>query len=586
MGNSWFEPLFLSAYAPLQPHGPLPPGLDESTVKAAFRKPDLRHVLAATGVQRFTGSPEKRLRKALDDPQLRTRLAQHRCRHCDPPLVFHELLYSYLRKSSHARNVYKRLVQPAEYGDNRGKIFLDAGRFARRLESEKREVGEVLAPIISRSAEEALAQFALAFALLQPQEAYAILHPLLLMGRSYQDFFGATLTSISELPGRHNELTSVPLDTNDIREGKAQSRVVSADCTADDINKDSLSKTDTSLEIKAEPSAQTNEVMTVESPRSIEVQSASEEDAPLAKIQPGIRLAEYERFRAIFHSARVQRQGFGGAPELDRKAFEGAALQEAEALRTVKSLEESLNSEVQEILSRATAMLSRHIEGVTLEGPIGSDPQLVARWLDNADVWLIDLDAEVQALDKKLALLKELDPKREIPSSEAVPSATLKGAYEILERRANDLDRTIDEALDWQTEFNTLREELADCLCPVQSKSLMRMKRESIYTLLRRARLDDNLDPLLPLFFRLLGEIEGWITNEQSTAACHLLSEALNDAFRSGNFEYYYEITSFLSIPMLQSLLRSHEEIISRHIVLSTLYGSIARQHPYFFDAI
>jgi hypothetical protein len=92
MENSLFEPLFLSAYAPLHPDGPLPPGLNESTVKAAFRKPDLRHVLAATGVRRFTGSPEKRLRKALDDPRLLTRLAQHRCRHCDPPLVFHELL--------------------------------------------------------------------------------------------------------------------------------------------------------------------------------------------------------------------------------------------------------------------------------------------------------------------------------------------------------------------------------------------------------------------------------------------------------------------------------------------------------------
>ncbi|MGH8070785.1 MAG: AAA family ATPase [Candidatus Entotheonellia bacterium] len=614
-----FENKFISAYTPLQRDGPLPPGINESTVKAAFSKLNLRHVLAATGVQRFTGSPEKRLRKALDDPQLRTRLAQHRCRHCGPPLVFHELLYSYLRKSSHARNVYKRLVQPAEYGDDRGKIFLDAGRFARRLESERREVGEVVAPIFSRSAEDALAQFALVFALLQPQEAYEILHPLLLMGRSYQNFFGTTLTSISELPERHNWLTSVSQDavypnaiqttgtsstttfsqksgkligvcssedTNDIREGEAKSRVVSADCNTDDINKDSLSKTDNRLETKAEPSAQTIDSITEESPRSIEVESASEEDASLVNIQPGFRMAEYERCRAISDSARVQRQRLGGAPELDRKAFEEAAHQEAEALRAVKSLYERLNAEMQEVLSRVTTMLSRHIEGVTLEDPTGSDPQSVARWLDNADVWLIDLDAEVQAIDRKLALLRELDPKHEIPSYETVPRVSLKAAYEILERRADDLDKTIGEARDWHREFNTLREQLADCLHPVQSKSLMRMKRESVDMLLRRARLDDNLIPLMPLFFRLLGEIEGWVTNEQSTAACRLFSEALNDAFRSGDFEYYYEITSFLSVPMLQNLLRSHEEIISRHIVLSTLYGSIVRRHPYFFDVI
>jgi hypothetical protein len=42
-------------------------------------------------------------------------LAEHQCRHCRAPLVFHSFLYSYLCNSSHARGVYKRLVQPAEY---------------------------------------------------------------------------------------------------------------------------------------------------------------------------------------------------------------------------------------------------------------------------------------------------------------------------------------------------------------------------------------------------------------------------------------------------------------------------------------
>jgi hypothetical protein len=59
------------------------------------------------------------------------------------------------------------------------------------LEAEKQKIGEVVAPIGTRSTEEALAQFALAFALLQPEEAYEILRPLLLMGPSYQSFFGA-----------------------------------------------------------------------------------------------------------------------------------------------------------------------------------------------------------------------------------------------------------------------------------------------------------------------------------------------------------------------------------------------------------
>jgi hypothetical protein len=110
-----------------------------------------------------------------------------------------QVLYLYLRKSPHATGIYERLIQPAEYEDQ-GKTFLDAKHFACRLEAEKREVGEVKDPLALRSPEEALAQFALAFALLQPQEAYEILHPLFLMGPSYQDFFGATRMFISEQP--------------------------------------------------------------------------------------------------------------------------------------------------------------------------------------------------------------------------------------------------------------------------------------------------------------------------------------------------------------------------------------------------
>src|SRR5439155_14399187 len=154
---------------------------------------------------------------------------------------------------------------------------------------------------------------------------------------------------------------------------------------------------------------------------------------------------------------------------------------------------------------------------VVLAGPTGADLQSVARWLDDADVWLIDLDAQVRAVDRKLALLKELDPKQEVFPSKTATCTTFKVAFELLDRRTDDLDKIINEARDWQSEFDTLREQFADCVQPVQSKSLMRIKHESIHALLRRARFDDTLDPLVPLFFRLLGEIEGWIANEQPT---------------------------------------------------------------------
>jgi hypothetical protein len=66
-----------------------------------------------------------------------------------------------------------------------------------------------------------------------------------------------------------------------------------------------------------------------------------------------------------------------------------------------------------------------------------------------------------------------------------------------LEQRADDLDKIIGKARDWQSKFNALREQLADCAQPVQSKSLLRIKHESIYALLRRTRFDDTLDPLV-----------------------------------------------------------------------------------------
>src|SRR5712691_10030854 len=194
------ERQFLSTYAPLQYDGPLPPGLNESTIKAVFRKFGFhpKRVLTVVGIRHFAGPPEKRLRKALDDFRIRARLAEYQHRP-GSSLVFHNVLYHYLRNSLHGKGVYARLVQPAEYEDQ-GKIFLDAQHFARRLEAEKQEIGEVIDLIALRSSEEALAQFGLAFALLQPKEAYEILHPLLLMGPSYQDFFGATRTLISEWP--------------------------------------------------------------------------------------------------------------------------------------------------------------------------------------------------------------------------------------------------------------------------------------------------------------------------------------------------------------------------------------------------
>jgi hypothetical protein len=70
------EPKYLSRYLPLDPSGPLPPGLTVSVVNATFRHFGLKpmRVLAMLAIRSESGRAAQELRGRLDDNEFRRRL--------------------------------------------------------------------------------------------------------------------------------------------------------------------------------------------------------------------------------------------------------------------------------------------------------------------------------------------------------------------------------------------------------------------------------------------------------------------------------------------------------------------------------
>ena len=182
---------FRSSYAPLKADGPLPPGVTEKIVVDTYKARDKRpkRVLFDLDIHPGREPAGKRLRSAMDKREYRVgQNDQRKKKHCEP---LHIALYRSLKDAPVGRSVYSRLVEPAEFIDNDEEApFLDPARFGELVRSEQ----GLQQPLdISPGSEaEALALFALAYALLQEEQAYQIVEPLLELGSSYQSFFGAS----------------------------------------------------------------------------------------------------------------------------------------------------------------------------------------------------------------------------------------------------------------------------------------------------------------------------------------------------------------------------------------------------------
>jgi hypothetical protein len=113
-------------------------------------------------------------------------------RHYEAALDFPVLLHQYLiDRAPLGRSVYDRVIAPA-LESRAGRSLLDPERFAAQLGPNFNIAAHLVNEIVTGSKEEMLALFALAFALRQPEEGYAIVHPLLIRGSGFIKFFGAS----------------------------------------------------------------------------------------------------------------------------------------------------------------------------------------------------------------------------------------------------------------------------------------------------------------------------------------------------------------------------------------------------------
>ena len=158
--------LAIHPFAPLNPEGLLPPGLSEDHVASAYRsyRKDLRpkKILKLLGVNDQPAATKRDLRREMNDPKSR-RGQGHDGTTTDVPPLF-DILYLWLKQQQWATNAYEGIVKPAEVtaGD---RVFLDARQFDAEVKTCAESLEGVSESLERLSSPEALALFALAYAL-------------------------------------------------------------------------------------------------------------------------------------------------------------------------------------------------------------------------------------------------------------------------------------------------------------------------------------------------------------------------------------------------------------------------------------
>ncbi|NPC46772.1 AAA family ATPase [Corallococcus exiguus] len=186
------HPQLLSDYAPLNPDGALPPAVDKELVRRVYEKVGLSLLANLTGPDRQAPSPRSPayivLRNRLNLPGFRQHLRQTSVptSHKGEKVCGFELnLYFHLCLK--ARGVYGQSIKPAESLRN-GIPYLDPKEFARLVKRHCRPL-RTTGALKAYSDKEYLALFVLAFGLLQPEDAPALVRPLLSLGAGFHEFF-------------------------------------------------------------------------------------------------------------------------------------------------------------------------------------------------------------------------------------------------------------------------------------------------------------------------------------------------------------------------------------------------------------
>ena len=202
---------FATLYAPLDPSGALPPGLDERVVANAYKATGVwpKRVLAELRTRKSGGTQAIRLRKALDDPDARARL----CEASSKVMPLHQAIYKLLISQPGYRPVYKRIVEPSEIDvDEPGRApftELNPAEFEARVAADQSDCSWREREIESQTEEEGLALFALAYGLLQPADARSIMAPIVALGTSFRAFFGVSDSATPPLTAEVEESKQV-----------------------------------------------------------------------------------------------------------------------------------------------------------------------------------------------------------------------------------------------------------------------------------------------------------------------------------------------------------------------------------------
>ena len=181
-------------------------------------------------------------------------------------------------------------------------MFLDPVRFRDLLAAERASLQDQPQSVELSSEEELLALFALAFALLQPRQAYEILEPLLRLGLPYQNFFGAAKHFGQDIHKLH------------VRSDRSAELERQAESQTDDATSTSASARD---EFAAEQSIPAHRGRPSAPPQN-------------GKEKPGSRSLLLTTALRQWETARSQRCELGAAPHLVLRDFELAYRREQE----------------------------------------------------------------------------------------------------------------------------------------------------------------------------------------------------------------------------------------------------------------
>jgi len=481
------------------------------------------------------------LRAAVDDPDFRNGRQDKRSRRLVP--TFCSALYKYLGSTVNGRNVHARVVAPAEFKMD-DLVFLDPVKFALSMDAERAAAGEAPSAIAPSSEEEAIALFALAFALLQPDEAREISNPVLSLGARYEEFFSVT----EAVEFRGQTVRSSP--------------ILVTDNTVEGLKPHTSEETYASKNVGGvDVGEKTSDAAT--NPGIVE----QDRDA-------GVRTRSLFKAQQRLETTRSRRKELGAETELRLDEFLKFHEREEEALSAFRSAEAAVRGDFLAAQSRLLAVANR--EAITIQHfmPTATDARSIANWMDRCDI----------AVGRILALADELADKRSellklganVPQPLRPSALSLDSVAGELETRSRALESEIAVIESWRSDLASFEAEVADCVSPREATSLSHIEAQRITSLVYYAQYRESLQALVPLLLRLL---DG---SEPETVLAELLKAAMLRAEAAGDRDDYQEAISFLPKPTLQRLLSHEDEVLNRIIILAVFQESIARSQPWF----